>query len=73
MIRKTVVIVLLLSLGAFLYALTESWRAKPAQPVIRTERGFELPIMRADMTVQHCTTVFKCGPERRYYIGMVKR
>jgi len=31
------------------------------------------PIMKADATVQHCTTTLKCGPVRRYYAGMVKR
>jgi hypothetical protein len=33
----------------------------------------DAPIMKPDMTIRHCTTSFKCGPERRYYAGMVKK
>ena len=33
----------------------------------------DAPIMRPDMTISHCTTSFKCGPERRYYLGMLRK
>lgn len=31
------------------------------------------PVLRADATVQHCTTTLKCGPVKRYYVGMVRK
>lgn len=57
-------------IGAGLFALTESWRAKPV-PIQTAPRPSILA--QPDMTVQHCTTVFKCGPERRYYIGLLRK
>lgn len=56
---------------ALMDQLKEPKRTK-SQPVAQ-QAILDKPIMKPDITVQHCTTVFKCGPERRYYIGMVRK
>lgn len=70
--RLVFVAIFFLALGMALLMLTEKCKREPAPRTEPKRTMLALPIMQADATVQQCTTIYKCGNERRYYSGMRK-
>ncbi len=78
MIRGALIFMCGIAAGALLYetalerATVKPPRSLMKQPYAEPAR-LAHPIMKPDATMRSCTTSYNCGPERRYYAGMVRK
>lgn len=70
--RLVFVAIFFFALGMALVMLTEKWKLEPSPRPEPKRTMLASPILQPDATVQQCTTIYKCGSERRYYSGMRK-